>query len=263
MKLATLFILFWAIAAGASLGEDPDAAFSVAAVLRDRAAFDRPHDIELQGDLAFVPGKGGSLAIVDVANPDQPKLLCQRHDDRKLAEAETVLVAKGRLFLGTHDLHAIDVSQPETPVFQARVSDRKRIRHINGMVCRRDTIFAASKHGWLDAFDISDPVTPTLAGAVNLREKYSIASSHEVDLFGEFAVVADPAQFAPRKHPVKLASQRFAKPLANAEPRDEGGGDSGHDLVYREGVLYVTGQNDHCLVVLRVESAQVRALAAG
>ncbi len=63
--------------------------------------------------------------------------------------------------------------------------------------------------------------------------------------------------------PVKLASQRFATELKNANPRYAGGGDSGHDLVYRDGYLYVTGQNDHCLLILRVESKQIRDLADG
>jgi hypothetical protein len=42
--------------------------FSVASVLIDKKALDRPHDIELLGDLAIIPDKGGSLAIVDVAS---------------------------------------------------------------------------------------------------------------------------------------------------------------------------------------------------
>lgn len=50
-----------------------------------------------------------------------------------------------------------------------------------------------------------------------------------------------------------LASQRFPDEL-------RGGRDSGHDLVYRDGYLYVTGQNDHCLMVLRVESERIRRL---
>ena len=49
-------------------------AFSVAAVLVDAEAFDRPHDIELSGNFAFVPGKGGSLAVVDVSTPEQPRI---------------------------------------------------------------------------------------------------------------------------------------------------------------------------------------------
>ena len=60
-------------------GEPDTAAFSVAAVLVHKQAFDRPHDVELQGDLAFVPGKGGSLAIVNVSDPTKPRLAQKAH----------------------------------------------------------------------------------------------------------------------------------------------------------------------------------------
>ncbi len=89
---------------------DADAPFSVAAVLVHKQAFDRPHDVELQGDLAFVPGKGGSLAIVDVTDPTKPQLLWHRHDTKGLDDAETVLPSRDQLFLGTHDFISIDTA---------------------------------------------------------------------------------------------------------------------------------------------------------
>ena len=36
--------------------------------------------------------------------------------------------------------------------------------------------------------------------------------------------------------------------------------DNGHDLVYRDGYIYVTAQNDHSLGVLKVEDPRVMAL---
>ena len=338
-------------------------------------AFDRPHDVELLGDLALVPGKGGSLAIVDVADPEAPKVVWNRHDGKELSEAETVLVGEGRLYLGTHDFHSIDLADPYEPVFQGKVSDRRRITRINGMVRRGNTIFAASKHGWLDAFDVRNPAQPELVGAADLRKGHGIDFPHDVDLHREYAVVPDPSGFDPKKapgklalvrvfdraggllpearwelagvvvstelaganrvqvsgryafvgasttaeggqlvvvdltdpgsprqaavlpfapddgwgpngltvagsvaflagghsveaidirdpeEPVKLASQGFPNVLKNANPRYPGGGDSGHDLVYRDGYLYVTGQNDSCLLILRVESKRIRSLA--
>ncbi len=357
---------------GATIGRP----FSVAAVLVDENALDLPHDVELLGDLAIVPGKGGSLAIVDVANPNTPKIIWSRHDENELDEAETVLVGQNRVFLGTHDFHSIDVSNPREPRFQGKIADRARITRINGMARRGNTILAACKDGWLTAFDVGDPANPSLAGAVNLAEKFGVASPHDVDWFREFAVIADPNGFgrenkpgaialirvfdsqgrllpeadwrlagnhasadlgganrvqisgrhafagvstrarggrlivvdladpaAPRKvaevpfapgdgwgpngltiagnvvflaggqsveaidisdpaRPVKLAGQRFPKELRNAHPRYPGGGDSGHDLVYRDGFLYVTGQSDCCLLILRVASERIRQLAA-
>ena len=54
---------------------------------------------------------------------------------------------------------------------------------------------------------------------------------------------------------------RIPHELANANPRYAGGGDSGHDLVYHDGYLYVTGQNDNCLMILHVELKRIRELA--
>ena len=123
---------------------DVDAPFSVAAVLVHKQAFDRPHDVALQGDLAFVPGKGGSLAIVDVTDPTKPQLLWHRHDTKGLDDAETVLPSRDQLFLGTHDFISIDIRNPKQPVFATRLSTMPKISHINGMVRRGDNQRASS-----------------------------------------------------------------------------------------------------------------------
>jgi hypothetical protein len=54
--------------------------------------------------------------------------------------------------------------------------------------------------------------------------------------------------------PVKLASFKCLEAFP-------AGRDSAHDLVYRDGYLYVTGQNDNCLCILRVDSPLIRELA--
>jgi hypothetical protein len=373
-----LFVLVtWNLPTVGFSGEsEPEAAFSVAAVLVHKEAFDRPHDIELQGDLAFVPGKGGSIAIVDVSRPTRPQLVWHRRDPERLDDAETVLPAGERLLLGTHRFHSIDIRHPQRPVFEQELSTTPEISHINGMARRGDTIFAAGKNGVLAAFDISQPAAPAVVGALDLRHKYDIGAPHDVDLYQAYAVVPDPRQFgrvkepgklaliqvldgeggkplpadrwklagvvateelvganrvqvaghyafvgastrgkggrlvvvdlskpdAPRlvaslpfaaedgwgpnglavagrvvflaggqsveaidisrpRQPVKLAGRRFADVFRNANPRYEGGGDSGHDLVYRDGYLHVTGQNDGCLMILKVNAERIRQLA--
>ncbi len=364
---ASLLIVF-AMVSPSAADERP---FSVVSVLTHQHAFDRPHDIELQGDLAFVPGKGGSLAIVDIKNPRQPRIVWHRHDPDELEEAETVLLAKDRLYLGTHDFHSIDITDSGQPVFQAHITDRSRMLRINGMVRRGDTILTACKDGWLNAVDVSLAAEPRLVGGRNIREEYGVGWPHDVDLYQQYAVVPDPQRFglleelgklavirvwdpaanrllpsedwelvglvssneliganrvqvsghhayvgasttetgnggqfivvdvstpsSPRQiaavpfaeddgrgpngltiagqvvflaggqsveaidvsdpsRPMKLAGQRFKKELAGAR-------DSGHDLIYRDGYLFVTGQNDHCLLTLRVESQRIRDLA--
>ncbi len=49
--------------------------FSLVGLLHDDEALNRPHDVQLQGNIAYVPGKGGSLAIIDVSDLTKPKLL--------------------------------------------------------------------------------------------------------------------------------------------------------------------------------------------
>jgi len=354
---------------------DAESSFSVVAVLRHERALARPHDVELQDGLAFVPGKGGSLAVVDISKPTEPRLVWHRHDAKRLDEAETVLTTGDRLFLGTHDFHGVNIRDPKHPVFETSISSTS-ISHINGMARRDKAVIAAGKNGVLAAFDISQPATPTVAAVVNVRERWDIGWPHDVDVYANFAVVPDPQRFgrgngpgklalirvfdtktgnllsaqrwrlsgvvatdelvganrvqvsgkhafvgastradggqlvvidlsdpdAPRQvanlafapqdgwgpngltiggrvvflaggqsveaidisrpqQPVKLASQRFADVFQNANPRYSGGGDSGHDLVYRDGYLYVTGQNDNCLMILRVECERLRQLA--
>lgn len=375
--LLLLVVASWNLPdSGLAAESDATAPLSVATVLVHSRAFDRPHDVQLQGKLAFVAGKGGSIAIVDVSEPTKPQLVWHRHDAERLNDAETVLPSGDRLFLGTHDIISIDIHNPQKPIFGKAPSTRPKISHINGMVRRGETIFAAGKNGVLAAFDVSNPAAPTIAAAVNIRQRYDIGWPHDVDLYAEYAVVPDPRRFdrakemgklalvqvfdtetgallpsqrwklagavatdelaganrvqvsghyalvgastggkggrlvvvdlseadAPRqlaslafapndgwgpngltvagqvvflaggqsveaidisrpKQPVKLASQQFADVLQNASPRYAGGGDSGHDLVYRDGYLYVTGQNDNCLMILRVESERIRQLA--
>jgi len=345
-----------------------EAAFSVAAILRDDEAFDRPHDVELQGNLAFVPGKGGSLAVVDVTDPEDPKILWCRRDAQELDDAETVLPLGDYLLLGTNDLISIDVSDPRSPRFLKTISDRRRISRINGMARLGNRVFAASKDGWVDVFDVADPASPTFLGALNTRQNGKLGWPHDIDVFGDCVVIVDPAGFGKRGLPGKVGLYRVADPVTDeplpveawplvgvlvshdlvganrvqvkghyafvggsqgdkpsnavtvdlSDPtrpvqaavvrfsdtrgpngltiagdvlflaggqtveaidvRDPAkpvklasykcpeafpaGRDSAHDLVYRDGYLYVTGQNDHCLCILRVDSPLIRDLAA-
>lgn len=342
-------------------------AFSVAAVLVDDHALARPHDVELQGDLAFVAGKGGSIALIDIADPGRPKILWHRLDAVGLVDAETVLPLAGYLLLGTNDLISIDVADPRAPRFLTTVSDRARVSRINGMVKRGDHVLAASKDGWIDVFDVSSPASPRLVGALNTRENGKLGSPHDIDRFGDYVVVVDPAGFGSRGLPGKVGVYRVADadtgelmPVeawklvgvlenddlvganrvqvagdhafiagsrkdrpANAVVVDlsdpsrpaqvaalpfsdtrgpngltlagnvlflaggqtveaidvskperpvklasyqcleafAAGRDSAHDLVYRAGYLYVTGQNDNSLCILRVTRPRIRDLA--
>ncbi|NOX55974.1 MAG: hypothetical protein GXP27_16330, partial [Planctomycetes bacterium] len=58
--------------AAVAFGREP---FVLVGLVHDDEALNRPHDVEVQGRLAFVPGKGGSLAIIDVSDVTRPRVL--------------------------------------------------------------------------------------------------------------------------------------------------------------------------------------------
>jgi len=200
----------------------PAEPFSVVSVLYHYEALDGAHDVELSGDLAFVPGKGvkgvsvpgkgGSLAIINIANPQKPEILWFLHAD-SLEDAETVLPVDGHLLLGTRDFFSLDISDPRAPVFLKKVADREnsRIDAINGMVKRGDHVLAANKRGWIDVFDVSDLAFPQLFGALNVQEKYNLKGPHDIDLFGDYIVLVMPNGFG-EKPTGEIAAIRIADP---------------------------------------------------
>ena len=168
--------------------------FSVVSILKHKEALGRAHDVELSGNLAFVPGKDGAIAIIDIAQPQDPELLWYRAG---LGDSETVLLYGNHLLLGTNDFYSVDISDPKKPVFLTKISEPtdRRIDKINGMVKRGNTVFAANKSGWINAFDIHDIKAPSLAGSLNVAEKHDLMSPHDIDSFGEFVIIVDPRKF--------------------------------------------------------------------
>ena len=348
-------------------------AFSVAAVLTHEQALGGAHDIELQGDLAFVAGKRGSLAVVNVQNPRSPQLIWFHPDAGTLEDAETVLPLGRHLLVGTRDFHSFDIQNPQRPALLATVSDRTRIDRINGFARRGSLVVAASKEGWIDAFDITAPAAPRLFGARNVRQKDGLLNPHDIDVFGDYTVTAGAEFMGRENRPGRVAIHRMtavekgdalpveqwalvrllesaelsganriqvdghhayvgcsiapdatylrhgrgvvidvadparARQVASIEFFGQRGPngltvagkvwflaggqtvdaidisnpaaprklvtmrlsdvlptplDNAHDLIYREGYLYVTGQNDHRLVILQIHHPDVLRLAA-
>lgn len=112
--------------------------FTLVGLLHDDSALNRPHDVELQGDVAYVPGKGGSLALIDISDVRQPTLLSSLTGIEAMEDAETVMPMGDILIVGTRDFLSVDVSDPRNPVIITRISDRPRVDKINGMVRRGD-----------------------------------------------------------------------------------------------------------------------------
>ena len=111
-------------------------------------------------------------------------------------------------------------------------------------------------------FHVGDRVhTKFFGNACRFREPDLLCSVAGKVVFLAGGQSAEAIDVSDPDKPIKLASQRFPDELANASPRYQGGGDSAHDLVYRDGYLYVTGQNDHRLLILQVDSDRIRELA--
>ena len=199
------------VTAGTAMATDRPA-FSIVSVLHDDRSFNRPHDVVLQGHLAFVPGKGGSIAIVDVTDPTAPRVIWSKLDPEQLPDAETVLVVGNHLMLGTRDLFSLDIRHPSHPVWLTTIVDRMRVDKINGMVQRDEHVFAACKHGWVAVFDVRSPAAPRLVDAIDLRKRYGFQCPHDIDAFGDHIVVVDPDYFGRDGNPGKIGVWRVADP---------------------------------------------------
>ncbi len=160
--------------------------FSLVGLLHDDRALNRPHDVELRGDVAYVPGKGGSLAIVDVSDPAKPSLLSSLLG---LEDAETVLPMGDVLLLGTRDFLAVDVSDPRHPRVIKRISKRPQVDRINGMARRGDHVFAANKSGHVTLFDVSDPAEPALMGVLDTKPRGGLRAPHDIAALDDHIIV--------------------------------------------------------------------------
>jgi hypothetical protein len=191
-------------------------AFTTVAVLQDDEALNGAHDVELQGDYAYVPGKGGSLAIIHIADPAKPRIVWSKRDPELFTDAETVAPAGEVLFLGSRDFLTLDIRNPSQPRVMHTTADRSRIDRINGFVGRNSLWFAANKEGWIDVFEMF-PV-PKLCAARNVAELDGVGKPHDVDFCGEHLIVVDPAGFGRRNVPGQVGFYRVFGDRKLSEP---------------------------------------------
>lgn len=171
--------------------------FTLVGLLKDDEALNYPHDVELQGDIAYVPGKGGSLAIIDVSDVNQPKLLSTLFGMESMEDAETVLPMGDILLVGTRDFLAVDVSDPRKPKIVKRITHRPRIDKINGMALRGDHVFSANKSGYVGVFDVSDPADPILKEVLDTKEFGGLKTPHDIAAFGDHIIVVNADHYGP------------------------------------------------------------------
>jgi len=193
--------VFWAVVFTAWMGftgiSFAEEAFTLVGLLKDDEALNYPHDVELQGDIAYVPGKGGSLAIIDISDVTKPKLLSSLFGMEGMEDAETVLPMGDILLVGTRDFLAVDVSDPRKPKIVKRISDRPRIDKINGMALRGDYVFTANKSGYVGVFDVSNPADPKLKETLDTREFGDMATPHDIATFGDHIIVVNADHYGP------------------------------------------------------------------
>ncbi len=104
----------------------------------------------------------------------------------------------------------------------------------------------------LTVVDLSDPVKPRLRGSVAFSEGRG-PNGMEISGRVVFAAGGQSVQAIDVSNPDAPRELAFVTALA-AFP---GSGDDGHDLVYADGHLFVTAQNSHALVILRVEGKEL------
>lgn len=186
-------ILWLALSWGCSKSEAP---FSIVSMTLHEEALARAHDVELSGNLAFVPGKQNALSIIDISDPAHPEILWYMNDPG-IPDSETVLPVGDKLFLGTKDFLTLDVKDPRSPVILKKVSDRSRIDRINGMIKVGSSVLAANKSGFIDLFDVSDISNPFLVDALETKDRFSLSLPHDIDQYGDHIVIVDPNGFKP------------------------------------------------------------------
>ncbi len=186
--------------------------FTVVSVWRDTKALARPHDVEVRGSLMFVPGKGGTIAVIDVADPARPKVVWSTRYPKN--DAQTVLVHGRYLMVGASDFFSIHIGDPRRPRVCKRLHDRPRIDAINGMILWDDHVLYANKRGWIGAVDVSNPAEPKLAGALDTRTRGDIVSPHDIARCGwNHIVIVDQRDQSPLKVRVYRVADAMGRTL--------------------------------------------------
>lgn len=185
----------------------------LAAVMKDPIMFNRIHDIEVHEGIAYLAGKGGSLATVDVKDPVKPRILWSVRDSVKYEDAETVMVlGNNRLLAGTRDAILFDITDPAQPRLLDKIENREFIDQINGFARRGNIVFGSNKRGYFFALDVSSPDRLSLVGSRETKKNDGLDSPHDIAFCDEFLVVVSPQGFSDK--PGRVAVYRVFDPAS-------------------------------------------------
>jgi hypothetical protein len=153
--------------------------------VRDAAAMDEPHDVEYQDGLAYVVGKGGTFAVVDVRSV-KPRVLGYLTE---FENAEVVLpVGNYALVADDIGVHAVDCSAPSDPETLETVTGDGLVR-TNGCARWGGTLFCACKAGDIYAIDISELPSLSVIGHYDAATECGLDSPHDVAVLRDHLVV--------------------------------------------------------------------------
>ena len=191
MRLWTvLLITFW-LHAGSPESIRPAGSMRLAGFVHDPKALARAHDVELQGNIAFVPGKGGNVALIDIADPSRPQIISCLCDPAVFEDAEAVLPQGDVLFVGARDFFAVDIRDPKHPKVLKKITDRPRVDKINDMTPWRNFLFTANKSGYVAVIDVANPRDPVLRDVLDTRENGGLGSPHGIAALRDHLIVVN------------------------------------------------------------------------
>ena len=146
---------------------------------------ERPMNVDVVGDLAYIAASFSGLQIVDVSDRANPKILGVGVETQSFARDVKVIGSTAYVADQSMGLQLIDVTNPLAPLLAERV-DTPGIAL--DLVFRNNLVYVADEFSGLQIIDVSDPTTPTLIGGVDTP-----GSGFGVDINGDgtIAVVAD------------------------------------------------------------------------
>jgi hypothetical protein len=255
------------------------------AAIKDRPRVDTINGFARLGDAVFGANKQGHILAVDVSAPNASKVSGSR-DTRERGELEfphdaafcgdlLVVVSPdgfgskgrpGRLAVyrvvdsNTHKALTADqwtlVGKLEHPRLAGanRVMTRGALAYVGSSLAGGSANRADDLRANVAIIDLNDPASPKLRGSLAFADDNAGPNGLEVAGDVVFAAGGQAVQAIDVSNP---DAPRELGRFASAEVFP-GGLDDAHDLVFHDGHLFVTAQNTHALVILKV-SDELRA----
>ncbi len=157
--------------------------------------------VSISGSYAYVTAEySNRLTVIDISNPLSPTIVSTTQDNINLASPADVVAQGGYAYVadqtanGTHaNFSVVNVSNPALPVVAGSIVDPSaldgayRVRVHGGFA-----YVSASSTSTVAAIDITNPVSPRLAGTVTNSADLNRDVGLDVDPTGRYVVAASP-----------------------------------------------------------------------